>query len=458
MLKTANLRRLAPRRVVLVTAVLAAAIMGDSMLYNVLPSRVDAFGVSVGLVGVLLSANRIVRLASNQVAAWLIERIGMRGPLLASVLLAVGATLIYGTAPWFSALLLARIVWGMAFSVFRLSGYLVVLEESVEGSRGRLMGFFSSGMRVGSIIGVLLGGLLFDLTGRTSSFLIIAAMGLLGVPAAIALLRSGSQRPADDQADSSAKPCQTKSQPAAKATSGFSSRSDYTTAYDESLSRFAPLSKRIWDVLISRAPELSFRERRMILSASFTYFSFQLVMNGVLISSLGYFLNQRLGAGAAVGGIMIGIATLNGMLISTRWISGLSAPYFGHIGDRFGRTRILAVSLPICLVALLLLAFSPSFWLIVAWLPLAFAATAASITALDSLVGGLAPEGRRAQIMSRYATWQDTGSALGPLIAFAVLGFTTLTFVYVGGAILLALAFAVFVGNVRTGRVAVQLT
>lgn len=194
----------------------------------------------------------------------------------------------------------------------------------------------------------------------------------------------------------------------------------------------------------------------MILSASFTYFSFQLVMNGVLISSLGYFLNQRLGAGAAVGGIMIGIATLNGMLISTRWISGLSAPYFGHIGDRYGRTRILAVSLPICLVALLLLAFSPSFWLIVAWLPLAFAATAASITALDSLVGGLAPEGRRAQIMSRYATWQDTGSALGPLIAFAVLGFTTLTFVYVGGAILLAVAFAVFVGNVRTGRVAVQ--
>ena len=457
MLKTANLRRLAPRRVVLVTAVLAAAIMGDSMLYNVLPSRVDAFGVSVGLVGVLLSANRIVRLASNQVAAWLIERIGMRGPLLASVLLAVGATLTYGTAPWFSVLLLARMVWGMAFSVFRLSGYLVVLEESVDGSRGRLMGFFTSGMRVGSIIGVLLGGLLFDLTGRTSSFLIIAAMGLLGLPAAIALV-PGSRRSADGQAVASAKPYRISSQPAGTATSGFSSRSDHTTAYDESLSRFAPLSKRIWDVLISRAPELSFRERRMILSASFTYFSFQLVMNGVLISSLGYFLNQRLGAGAAVGGIMIGIATLNGMLISTRWISGLSAPYFGHIGDRYGRTRILAVSLPICLVALLLLAFSPSFWLIVAWLPLAFAAPAASITALDSLVGGLAPEGRRAQIMSRYATWQDTGSALGPLIAFAVLGFTTLTFVYVGGAILLAVAFAVFVGNVRTGRVAVQLT
>ena len=175
----------------LVTAVAAATIMGDSMLYNVLPSQVDAFGISVGLVGVLLSANRLVRLVSNLVAAWAMERFGMRGPLLASVFLALGTTVAYGTAPWFSVLLVARLVWGMTFSVFRLSGYLVVLEESADGSRGRLMGFFTSGMRIGSIIGVLLGGFLFDVTGRTVSFLVIAAIGLVGLPAALALLKSG---------------------------------------------------------------------------------------------------------------------------------------------------------------------------------------------------------------------------------------------------------------------------
>ena len=112
------------------TAVLSATIMGDSMLYNVLPSRVEAFGISVALVGVLLSANRIVRLISNFVAAWAIERFGIRGPLLASVLLALGTTVTYGTATWFWLLLLARLVWGITFSVFRLSGYLVVLDES----------------------------------------------------------------------------------------------------------------------------------------------------------------------------------------------------------------------------------------------------------------------------------------------------------------------------------------
>jgi MFS family permease len=445
----------------LVTAVAAATIMGDSMLYNVLPSQVDAFGISVGLVGVLLSANRLVRLVSNLVAAWAMERFGMRGPLLASVFLALGTTVAYGTAPWFSVLLVARLVWGMTFSVFRLSGYLVVLEESADGSRGRLMGFFTSGMRIGSIIGVLLGGFLFDVTGRTVSFLVIAAIGLVGLPAALALLKSGhaavvaSGSSSDGEDKEFLHTDSTQSPTAPQETDKGSDHSiSATTLTPVDPTGAATLSEKVWDLLISKAPELSFRQRRMILTANFTFFCFHLVMNGVLISSLGYFLNQRLGAGAAIAGMVIGIATLNGMLISTRWISGLSAPYFGYIGDKYGRARILAVSIPMCLVALLLLAFSPSLWIIVAWLPVAFASTAASITALDSLVGGLAPERRRAQIMSRYATWQDSGSALGPLIVFAVLEYTTssFVFVYLGGATLLAFAFVIFLTTVRAGK------
>lgn len=75
------IQRVAPRRVVLVTAVIAAVIMGDSMIYNVLPANVSSFGVSVGLVGVLLSADRFVRLASNPPAAWVIQRFGTPGPV-----------------------------------------------------------------------------------------------------------------------------------------------------------------------------------------------------------------------------------------------------------------------------------------------------------------------------------------------------------------------------------------
>ena len=42
---------LAPPRVLTITAIVAAVIMGDSMMYAVLPTNVSAFAVSAGLVG-----------------------------------------------------------------------------------------------------------------------------------------------------------------------------------------------------------------------------------------------------------------------------------------------------------------------------------------------------------------------------------------------------------------------
>lgn len=406
--------------------------MGDSMIYIVLPARLDLFGVSVTLAGVLLSANRVIRLASNQWAAWLIDRFGMGRPLLTAVVVAIGTTVAYGVAPWFVALLIARILWGITFSVFRLSGYLVLLGESADGNRGRLFGVFNSGMRSGSLIGVLLGGLLFDLTGRQASFLIIAGFGLAAIPAAIVLIGRGATTRAVPEASNTSSPETNVSSDIATDTPGRS------------------IGQRVTDVLISSAPELRIHERRMILASSFTYFCLQLAMNGVLVSSLGYFLNQRIGTEAAIAGVVVGVASINAVMTSTRWFAGLAGPLFGHVSDKFGRARILSVTLPVCITILLVLASPINLWLALIWLPVAFMATAAWVTALDSLVGGLAPSNRRAQIMSRYATWQDTGSAIGPLVAFAVLGYTSLSLVYLSGAALLVIALIVFLLVIRS--------
>ena len=143
-----------------------------------------------------------------------------------------------------------------------------------------------------------------------------------------------------------------------------------------------------------------------------------------------------------VAGIVIGIATINGVLLSTRWLSGFAAPYFGYLGDRHGRVKVLILTTPILILALLLVAMPLPAWITVALLPFAFLATAASTISLDALVGGLVPANKRAKVMSRYATWQDVGSAIGPLAAFAVLSFSSLTPVYVGGAILLTVSIS----------------
>ncbi|HBD85230.1 MAG TPA: hypothetical protein DC056_14585 [Dehalococcoidia bacterium] len=155
---------------------------------------------------------------------------------------------------------------------------------------------------------------------------------------------------------------------------------------------------------MSPVPEQTRFQRRQILTACITYFAFHTLMSGIPVGSMGYFLSQKLPDGLTIAGVAIGIATLNGVIISTRWATGVAAPYFGYLGDRHGREGVVLVAIPICLVSLMLLAFPASLLATVLFLPLAFAATGASITALDATVGALASANRRATVMSMYAT------------------------------------------------------
>ena len=59
-----------------VAAVMGLALLGDSLLYVVLPIHAAAFGVSFAWVGVLLSANRLVRIFAYGAIAEVSRRIG----------------------------------------------------------------------------------------------------------------------------------------------------------------------------------------------------------------------------------------------------------------------------------------------------------------------------------------------------------------------------------------------
>ena len=410
--------KLAPRRVVMITVIVSAVMMGDSMIYNVLPANVSAFGVAVGLVGVLLSANRFVRLASNPLAAYLLERFGASRPLFLSMMAALGTTVMLGVAKGFALLLLARILWGVCFSIMRLTGYLVVLEEGEGGRRGRLMGFFSGGIRVGSLGAVLVGGILFDVLGRGPSFLIMAAVGLLCIPAFWELVRSSG--PGD----------------VVEAGTEGSVRQKTAATSGESV------GQRLWNLVVPTVPGMGAGQRYKLLAASFTAFAFYLVMGGALISTLGFYLRERLGDEVAIAGIVIGIATLNGLLLAVRLMSDVAGPLLGYLGDRFGHERIPILAIPTCVAALLLMAFNaPALWAFL-WLPVAFLGVDAAVISLNAAVGGMAPVERRPQVMSRLASWQDLGFASGPLLAYAALGSVSLTMIYVVGAGILLTALA----------------
>ncbi|MGZ8781769.1 MAG: hypothetical protein ACXW31_17765, partial [Thermoanaerobaculia bacterium] len=108
------------RPTVLASIVLALALLGDSLLYAVLPLHASTFGVSLAWVGVLLSANRIVRLFLYPFLAR-IAATGLRRFTIAAATLGALSTLgfAFGSGGW--ALLASRIAWGTAFGSLSLS-------------------------------------------------------------------------------------------------------------------------------------------------------------------------------------------------------------------------------------------------------------------------------------------------------------------------------------------------
>src|SRR3954467_10898986 len=104
-----------PTPVLLVGLVMSLALLGDSLLYVALPAHAAELALPLWSVGVLLGANRIVRLVTNGLAATLFTRVGGRGPVIAAGVGSVVTTAMYGLTPTFWPLLLARFAWGACF-------------------------------------------------------------------------------------------------------------------------------------------------------------------------------------------------------------------------------------------------------------------------------------------------------------------------------------------------------
>ena len=393
--------------------------MGDSMIYAVLPSNISSFAVSAGLVGVLLSANRFVRLVSNPLADRLFRRFGMERPLALAVVLSIVTTLAYGIGPGFAVLLIARILWGLCYSILRLGGYVTVLEDGRERDRARLMGLSSGGQRAGSIVGVLLGGILFDLTGRLASFSIVAGLGLVALPLVFGIVK----RPA----------------------TGHSDRSAISSLMPARLEKPEEEGSFFQGMLLGRSSRKRDGKTVRLLALFLNSFVFYFALGGIVVSTLGFFLSEVLGEdGASLGGWMIGTATLNGVLLATNWIAALGGPILGLFGDRIGRERIILIATPLSICMVLLLAFPGNLALTLLWLPAGFISAATVGASSDALAGDLAPRDRRSTVMSRYATWQDLGSATGPLLGYLALGFASLTWVFAVNACLMGISVLIF--------------
>ena len=200
----------------------------------------------------------------------------------------------------------------------------------------------------------------------------------------------------------------------------------------------------IWTMLLgTRSDKLTHNLK--LLAVNYTRFTNTFAVSGIVMATLGLLIRHRIGEFWDFGGLMIGAATLTGLILAPGWASevGLSI-YFGRMSDRFGRRSVLLICLPVVVFgSLALIAANISVLILV--VPLIFAATTASKVSLDALAGDLSSGADRAHVMSRYATWADLGAALGPVAGYTLISVIGLSAIYTLSALVVASGLVFYV-------------
>ena len=357
--------------VIVLALLTAACLVGDSMLYIVMPTHWQEFGLdSLWEVGVLLSANRLVRLPLNPVVGWAYKRISTRQGVLIAAILALLTTLSYGFVKGFYPLLLIRCIWGVAWSFLRLGSFFAIADCASDTNRGHCMGVFNGLYRLGSLAGMLAGGFIADLFGLTATALFFGAVTFSAIPAAFL------------------------SVPAAK-------------NHSNSPAEASPPLSVLW------------RDAGVLL-ALVTGAVVAMIYQGVFTATLSYLVETHNSSTVSLAGFVFGAASLAGILQAIRWSwEPWLAPWVGIKSDgRHGRKKVLLLSL---FLAALLFCLLPLDIPLLPWLLVVMGVqvTATALTTLtDAVAADAANRAAKVLVLTAYSLAIDLGSAIGPIIGY----------------------------------------
>jgi MFS family permease len=161
------------------SSIMSFALLGDSLIYAILPVYAETFGLTFVMVGVLLSINRFVRVLTYGIINNLINKFGKKNMCILAAVLATLSTATYGLSLGFIPLFIARIVWGIAYSILVLSTLFYAVEYKQKA--GTRVGISQSIQRIGSILSLLVGTWYVTYVGPEMIFIIMAIPTSLGI-------------------------------------------------------------------------------------------------------------------------------------------------------------------------------------------------------------------------------------------------------------------------------------
>jgi hypothetical protein len=215
---------------------------------------------------------------------------------------------------------------------------------------------------LGFIAGSFLGGIFFDCIGYRWAFFLFAGVNFLGIPFAV---------------------------------SGLAGKENRRLNLSSGLEREYRLS-----------PNIIFRG-----------FVVGCVGSGIIMSTLGLILTERLGSSFTLGGLAIGVATINGFLLASRQIlSSIGSPLLGTFLDRMGVARAQRYVFLGATGALFLAGLFPAVVVLLSVVVFFFICETTLRIALTVEAGSRGP---RAYALLSTAT----DAAVGPILAWTVFDF-----------------------------------
>jgi MFS family permease len=361
---------------------LMLSLFGDTAVYIVLPTHTAEAGILFVDVGLMLSANRLIRIFINSPYGLLIERWPRRRVLIASQLLGAVANLLY-VVTGFWPMLIGRLLWGVAWAGIWIGGNTAVMDTATDANRGRFVGRFHMWAFAGFVGGALTGGLLADLLGFQMTFVIFSGVSLAaGLLWAFFLPETRPQ--------------------AAHSAHHHPTGRDHTPAPP-------------------RRP--TYGEKLPVLLTIIVIMALNwLIFLGVIGAVLPVLLQERIGSTLAIGALLIPLTTLTGMIAAGRdTVSVITASVAGRISDWLpSRWPLVIGGFVLGSGALLIIAVGSG---IVVVIGILLGAITASLlqTQATTLVGDYSYPNQQGRVLGVTNTAGDIGSATGPLLAFALI-------------------------------------
>jgi DHA1 family inner membrane transport protein len=166
--------------------VIAFGMIGDTLLYAVLPLYHDEFGVSLVMVGVLLSLNRWIRLLANSGVAAIGDRVGPHFLMVAGAIGSIVSTTAYGLVDDAVVQMAARILWGISYALNLSTLAYAVSDRPNAGKRVGASRAAIGAVQAASLVG---GAWIVLQVGPQPVFLIFGGLTLVSLIAALLLPR-----------------------------------------------------------------------------------------------------------------------------------------------------------------------------------------------------------------------------------------------------------------------------